>query len=673
MPRPGFRTTSLQWIWLLSCLSISALLIGGTRAELSNNTSPTHQFKSRPDLHAPILNFEILQPEKLVPGLIFFAPYRNVDPGPYIYDNFGQLVWSGAGELGPMTAHTPRVCQYKGTDHLCFFTGEQHQGFARGHGVIMDKHYRVVKQIDSSGAGASSDMHEFKVAPHSDGTTVLMTVYQPRQYDLTVNPRFNIQHGMGWVVEGVFQEIDIETGKVVFEWRSLDHVDPSEAWTLPGTTDTSGTGLHEQEPWDYFHLNSIDKNKEGDYLISARHTSAIYKISGENGSILWQLGGDSGHFEQTNFNFSYQHHARWISENETHTMFSFFDNGSNSFTGTGVFSHGWVIVIDHVAETATMVKEFGAPLQEGGRLSTSQGNMQFLPNGGVHIGWGEHAWFSEHLPNGEATMHARVAERESNVMIYRSNKYNWTAQPVTKPALWTYSKTGDTQMGLWVSWNGATETRSWRFYTGNTANGPWTFAGSVWKTGFETEHHIETYAPWAYAEAVDEGGRVMESSMIARTFVPSERLRPYCDDHGCNYAERVAPENETPYDADFDTDDELLSTNRGYDTSQYYFEVPSEALADYGKSDMEGSARRKTDVKTLVAVVGGTILGALIVLLGWYLQQKDAFERCRDVLTQSSLGSKLNLGHYTRLRQKEPEGFETGLSMSGRRSSSGWS
>lgn len=54
-----------------------------------------------------------------------------------------------------MTAHTPRVCQYKGTAHLCFFTGEQHQGFARGHGVIMDQHYRVVKQVDSSGAGAS--------------------------------------------------------------------------------------------------------------------------------------------------------------------------------------------------------------------------------------------------------------------------------------------------------------------------------------------------------------------------------------------------------------------------------------------------------------------------------------------------------------------------------------
>ncbi|KAI7631811.1 hypothetical protein KC322_g22742, partial [Hortaea werneckii] len=237
------------------------------------------------------------------------APYRNVDPGPYIYDNYGNLVWSGAGSSGPKTAHAPRVCTYQGSDHLCYFQGEQHQGFARGHGVIMDQNYRIVKTVESSGAGASSDMHEYKMTPYSNGTTVLMTVYQPRQYDLTINPRFNVYHGMGWIVEGVFQEVEIDTGRVVFEWRSLDHVDPGLSWTLPGTTDTSGDGLHEKSPWDYFHLNSIDKNIDGDYLISARHVSAIYKLSGKDGSIMWQMGGNAPTINTTNFLFAYQHHA----------------------------------------------------------------------------------------------------------------------------------------------------------------------------------------------------------------------------------------------------------------------------------------------------------------------------------------------------------------------------
>lgn len=29
-----------------------------------------------------------------------------------------------------------------------------------------------------------------------------------------------------WIVDARFQELDIETGKVLFEWSSLDHVDP---------------------------------------------------------------------------------------------------------------------------------------------------------------------------------------------------------------------------------------------------------------------------------------------------------------------------------------------------------------------------------------------------------------------------------------------------------------
>lgn len=507
-----------------------------------------------------------------MPGYIFLAPYRNLDPGPYIYDNWGNLVWSGAGYAGPRTAHTPRVCQYKGTDHLCYYTGEQHQGFARGHGVILDSSYRTVKTVEAVGAGASSDMHEFKLTPFTNGTTALMTVYQPRQYDLTTNARFNVLGGMGWVVESVFQEVDIETGSLIFEWRSLDHIDPGEAWTLPGTTDTSGDGLHEQSPWDYFHINSIDKNEQGDYLISARHVSAIYRISGKDGSIMWQMGGaGKPTFRHTNFEFSYQHHARWFFENTTHEVISFYDNASNGYdNSTGEFSHGWVVQIDKTAKTATVVAEWGAPELDGGLLSGSQGNMQLLPNGGCHIGWGEHAYFSEHTADGTATMYGKLADRASNVMIYRSNKYNWTAEPITKPALWTYSKLGADRMVLYVSWNGATEVDSWRFYTSNSPNGPWKFLGSEQKTGFETIHRARRYRRWAYAEALDVNGRVLKDSVIARTFIPSESLRAHCGEDFCDYPMGVAEEWRVPYEAHIFVDEKYLSPSRGFNTSHYY-------------------------------------------------------------------------------------------------------
>ncbi|KAF2864266.1 hypothetical protein K470DRAFT_199661, partial [Piedraia hortae CBS 480.64] len=539
--------------------------------ELTNETSPTHQFKSRPDLHAPIIQFDILKPELVTPGYLFLAPYRNLDPGPYIYDNAGELVWSGAGASGPKTAHTPRVCRYHSTDHLCFFQGEQHQGFARGHGVIMDQNYRIVRTVESLGAGASSDMHEFKITPYSNGTTALLTVYQPRQYDLSKNPRFNVRGGMGWVVEGVFQEVDIDSGRLVFEWRSLDHVDPGLSWTLPGTTDTSGDGLTEQTPWDYFHLNSIDKNVEGDYLISARHVSAIYKVSGKDGHIMWQMGGNAATLKTTNFVFSYQHHARWMSENATHTLLSFYDNASNTFNSSDKFSHGYIVSIDHGAGTATMIKGWGAPEPEGGLLSGSQGNMQLLPNGGCHIGWGEHAYFSEHAADGTTVQYGKLAQRESNVMIYRSNKYNWTAQPLTKPALWTYSRSQQRMAG-WVSWNGATEVASWRFYRADTANGPWKLTSEHPKNGFETEVQWEDAAPWTYVVALDREGKILESSAAVRTYVPSEAMRDSCDDRGCNTSEAVEEEKKTAYEDGFQPAPQDLSTQRGYNTGHYFIE-----------------------------------------------------------------------------------------------------
>ena len=571
-------------------------------------------------------------------------------------------MWSGAGSSGPKTAHTPRVCQYKGEDHLCYFQGEQHQGFARGLGVIMDKYYRIVKTIESSGAGASSDMHEFKMTPYTDGTTVLMTVYQPRQYDLTTNPRFNVQNGMGWIVEGVFQEVDIETGTVLFEWRSLDHVDPGLSWTLPGTTDTSGDGLHEQSPWDYFHINSVDKNEDGDYLISARHVSAIYKLSGVDGHIMWELGGNNPTFEQTNFNFSYQHHARWVYENSTHTILSFYDNGSNTFNATGTFSHGWIISLDHVAETATKIAQWGAPEKAGGLLSGSQGNMQLLPDGNCHIGWGEHAYFSEHTADGTPVMYAKVADRASNVMIYRSNKYNWTAQPLTKPALWTYSRIGNRRSGMrfYVSWNGATEVASWKFYAAEESTGPFELVGNATKTGFETEFFAAGVSTWAYAEALDADGRALERSVIQRTFVPSPGLVDYCDSRGCQMAEKTPDGSRTGYDARVHVDQRYLSPNRGFDTTHYYQDSPKRSIAR--KALHAGSV-----VAIIVAVV--VVLGVVVVFglksLGGGSSKEGHDESTvlpvwlreramglREGLGRTELGSRV-LGRYSRIEEKE--------------------
>lgn len=643
------------WTQLTTLVLSLILLSHGVTAQLNNDTSPTHIFRSRPDLHAPIIDLKILRPELVTPGYIFLAPYRNRDPGPYIYDNFGNLVWSGAGMSGPKVAHAPHTCQYKGEKHLCFFQGEQHQGFARGHGTILDKNYRVVKTIDSSGSGVSSDMHEFRMTPHSNGTTVLMTVYQPRHYDLAANPRYRVAGGMGWLVEGVFQEVDIETGKVVFEWRSTDHLDPSLSYTFPGTTDTSGDGLSEDTPWDYFHINSIDKNTDGDYLISARHMAGIYKLSGVDGHVMWELGGANPTFNQTNFRFSSQHHARWVSENATHTVLSFFDNASNTFNMTNRFSHGYIILINHIENTATAIKSWGAPEAGGGLLSGSQGNLQLLPGGNVHLGWGEHAFFSEHTWDGSPVQYGIVAQRLSNVMIYRSNKFNWTGTPVSKPAVWTYAqtKTAEAGMVIYVSWNGATEVHAWNFYSASSSDGPFELIGTVEKNGFETAFRHRDVQGWAFAEALDRDGRPLDRSVIAKTFIPSDSLRPYCDDWSCSRPHKV---EDVDYDIRYDQfqpEFEHLSPNRGYNTSRYYADLPSVNT---------GLKAGYVDVGSLVLGMGLALMAMSAVITAAYVircnyissaQLSDKAASIREHLLHSKVGTKF--GRYMRISEEVEE------------------
>jgi hypothetical protein len=394
----------------------------------------------------------------------------------------------------------------------------------------MDNRYRIVKTVTSGGGIASSDMHEFRLV--NDGKRALMTVYQQRQFDMSL---WNVRTGMGWLMESVFQEIDVETNQVLFEWRSLDHVDPSVSYTYPSSTDTSGTGLEPRSPWDYFHINSVDKNKDGDYLVSSRHTSCIYKISGKDGSVLWRLHGANPSFKNIDFSFSQQHDARWLSENATHTLLSLYNNGYNGYNRTHPYSFGMIILIDHVAKTATQVREY-KPLNDD-MVSSSQGNMQVLPNRNVFIGWGNNAYISEHDEQGRLVFWGYIDK--DRIMNYRALKFEWDGNPTDVPALWTYAKTNDgfSPITFYASWNGATRVKHWRFYGAANSTGPYELLSQVDKQGFETMYTNSTFYPWSYVEAVDGQGRVLGTSRNQITFTPSPGLQGYCAHDFCSKAE----------------------------------------------------------------------------------------------------------------------------------------
>ncbi|GME27807.1 arylsulfotransferase protein [Neofusicoccum parvum] len=447
---------------------------------------------------------------------------------------YTNLVWSGFGFSGPETSHDVQVCTYNGEDHLCFEQGNQLKGYARGHGLIVDKSYSIVKSVEVGGSGVPSvDMHEFNVI--DDGKSALVTAYMTIPYDLS---DYGITTGVGYLQDGTFQEIEIDTGKMLFEWRAIDHVALNASYVLPNASDTSGTGLSPSSPWDWFHINSVDKSSYSNtYLISARSVSSIYNLNTTDGSIIWTLsaGGAYTDFDCTNFNFSYQHDARFVQENTTHTIISLYDNASNGYNQTSPESSSMVIALDHTTNKATMLQRITAP-PAGGLLSSSQGNTQILPNGNFFNGWGSIDAVSEHAPDGTPLLYATWGAYP--VMNYRAWSFNWTAAPKTEPALYAFSKnaTSAAPTSIFVSWNGATEVQSWRFYGGAAADAVTTVLGETAKAGFETGYQADGFNAFVAVEALDGAGNVLSRSSALKTFVPNAVYADLCNEVECPQA-----------------------------------------------------------------------------------------------------------------------------------------
>lgn len=110
----------------------------------------------------------------------------------------------------------------------------------------MDNTYTVVNTVCTGSGQTSADMHEFNLI--NGGDSALMTIYMPVQHDLS---GYGITTGQGWVLEGRFQEVNVTTREVIFDWRSLDHVDPSLGYVAENSTEVSGDGLTKDTAWDY--------------------------------------------------------------------------------------------------------------------------------------------------------------------------------------------------------------------------------------------------------------------------------------------------------------------------------------------------------------------------------------------------------------------------------------
>jgi hypothetical protein len=390
--------------WPRATLSAAALAIAVVPLSLAAGTADAATPTAPPPLtiltdHAPLGG-----------GDYFIAPTGDSGTyasGPEIVSSTGKVIWFHAVPAG-QTASDFRVQTYEGQPVLTWWQGTGFGGLSNGTDYIYNSQYHQIATVNA-GNGETTDGHEFLITPQN---TALITSYDTATANLTSIGGPADQT----VIDGVVQEIDIATGKVLFQWNSADHVPYSDSeQPLPASAST---------PWDWFHVNAVQLDTDGNLLIDSRATWTAFKVNRETGATIWQLGGKQSSFtlqaapgqtlDSANEIFAWQHDPQAIGDDE----YTFFDNDSEG-TPLLPYSREVTVQLDLRNRVATLVSSIDQP---EGLSAPSQGNAQTLRDGDVVVGWGALPYFSEFSSSGKVLFNA---EFPAGVNTYRAFRLPW--------------------------------------------------------------------------------------------------------------------------------------------------------------------------------------------------------------------------------------------------------
>jgi hypothetical protein len=436
-------------------------------------STASQRFRSAPALNPPAVTIR-RRARGTAPGRVFLTPMKGAgQDGPMMIDDDGSLVWFRPLR-GGRVASDLRVQRYRGEPVLTWWEGRLAGGGGNGEYVIADTSYREVARVRAK-RGLQGDLHEFELTPEG---TALFTVYR------TVRG--------GSLVDGIIQEVDIATGRLLFEWSSLDHVPTRHSYKE-----------RTRKPWDYIHLNSIDVGPDGNLLVSARNTHAVYELDRRTGRILWTLGGKASDFRMgPGTRFAWAHDARWQGDGKI----TIFDNAARPIVRDE--SRGLLLDVDTRRRRVQLARAYRHPRA---LLAPVQAGMQRLPGGNVFIGWGSTGYFSELGPGGALRFDARFSDPDNG--SYRAYRFPWTGRPAAPPAVAAQRRGGRTT--VYASWNGATEVAHWRVLAGPSPDAleP---VGTGARRGFETALTVRTEEPLVAVEALAAGGEVLGTSRPVR-------------------------------------------------------------------------------------------------------------------------------------------------------------
>jgi len=444
-------------------------------------------FQSRPDLTPA--SVEITK-EDPAPGPdgddIFLTPQQGpTQNGAMILNKEGTMLWFQPVPQGDMAANL-QVQSYEGQQVLTWWQGYSGAGVGAGEDEIENSSYRQIAVVHAAN-GLSADLHEFRLTPQG---AALITAYYPVYWNATANHMSSRQI----VLDSVVQEIDVKTGLLLFQWDSLDHVPLTDTYESPVKSADA--------PYDYFHINSVQLQQDGNLLISARNTWAAYEVDHQTGQVVWTLGGKSSNYKlAAGAQFAFQHDVRL--HTDTDPTVTLFDDGAGP-PKIHDQSRALTVRLNSETRTATLVSQ---DVHMPALAASFEGNVQELPGGDDFVGWGQQPYFTEFNSQGQIVFDARFVGNNSS---YRAYRFPWIGTPTTLPSV--SASTSGSATNVYASWNGATEVASWRVLAGATADALQAVMTAP-KQGFESQVTIPAQ-PYVQVQALDSAGRTLATSGV---------------------------------------------------------------------------------------------------------------------------------------------------------------
>lgn len=433
--------------------------------------------------------------KELSKGYYFITPQNGPrgeiidNSGAYVMRNDSELVYALSNITNPENL---RVQAITGARYMTAWTGTKASGHGYGELVVIDDEYvkstvnleAVITQYSGQNLGGSIDFHEQQVTARG---TILVTAYNTTSADLS---RIGGKED-GYIADSMFFEIDIETQRVIFEWSAFELFDVSKS-RLP--LDTAKDVGSRTNPYDFFHLNSVQAIGSDAYLISSRHFWSVYLISRVTGSVIWELAGGTkgGNFAAVPAagRFRWQSHVRAYNASSSGMIISMFDNHNVQENNGKTPSRGLLFQV-HFPVSATQQPDVLRIVQpEVPRYSFNGGSYQpGLSNNNQLISYGQIPLIQEFGPGDGSDL--RWEGRFGNDDItqsYRVFKAKWEATPKRWAPSLLIEKPGTSLRG-WVSWNGATDIEEWRLYSVERGHMMRPLGKTIWR-GFETAFDV---------------------------------------------------------------------------------------------------------------------------------------------------------------------------------------